>query len=68
MATVSKRKGRFQNCISTIALDGALTSSVKVKLVTEFLKDIMYQRQQIPMPHNQIVRVVNAQQVSLIKP
>ena len=46
-----------------VEFDGIIESSVRANLVIEMIKYIVYQRQQIPLPFDQIKRDVEDAQV-----
>lgn len=59
----AKVKMNFQSSKHKISIvpvffDGGLGSRVRAELVNELLKYILYERQQIPVPFNQIKREI----------
>ena len=64
MASVCRAKMQDDKKIFLdVEFDGIIESSVRANLVIEMIKYIVYQRQQIPLPFDQIKRDVEAAQV-----
>lgn len=66
MASASRAKIQHdKKMFLDVEFDGIIESSVRANLVIEMIKYIVYQRQQIPLPFDQIKRdVEDAQMVS----
>ena len=58
----AKRQDDEKKCLD-VEFDGILESSVRAILVIEMIKYIVYQRQQIPLPFDQIKRDVEETQL-----
>ena len=64
MASVCRAKMQDDKKIFLdVEFDGIIESSVRANLVIEMIKYIVYQRQQIPLPFDQIKRDVDAARV-----
>ena len=62
------QKARKQKLFSfSFQFDGGLQSCVRADLTNELLKYILYERQQIPFPFDQLKRELKTRQVKLSK-
>ncbi len=56
MANRNSQGREVENRTVTVGFDGILQTSVRAKLVTNFMKYILYHRQQIPLPLDELQR------------